>query len=45
MAEEMYKASNQGGGAGQASGTDGTSSTEKKEDEPIEAEFREEKGR
>lgn len=42
MAEQMYKAAsaNQGGAQGAGAGTEGTA---KKEDEPIEAEFREDK--
>lgn len=46
MAEEMYRSSTQAGGAGGASGPGGAGGAEsgKKEDEPIEAEYREEKG-
>ncbi len=45
MAEEMYKAAKPEGGAGGAApGGGDTAGGAKKEDEPIEAEFREEKG-
>jgi molecular chaperone DnaK len=45
LAEEMYKTSSaQAGGNGQGQGPTGEPAGEKKEDEPIEAEFREEKG-
>jgi len=45
LAEEMYKnAAPQGGQPGGAPGDGASGSSEKKEDEPIEAEFREEKG-
>jgi len=45
LAEEMYKSSAQGGAAGGQSGAQpGGGASGKKEDEPIEAEYREEKG-
>ncbi len=45
MAEELYKnAAPQGGQPGQSTGGDAGGAQAKKEDEPIEAEFREEKG-
>ncbi len=43
LAEEMYKASQASGGAAPGQGGEGAPSAEKKEDEPIDAEFREDK--